>query len=72
MHKFLWLAIASWISSGVLLSSSFAQTIDKLPNGVRLTLSTGETVQLRVCTDRIVHVTAQPKGAPRHPGKLRH
>ena len=67
MHKLLSLVIACWMSASVLPTSSFAQTVEQLPNGVRLTLSTGETIQLLVCTDRIVRVTAQPKGAPAIP-----
>ena len=39
------------------------QSVTNLPNGVRLTLSSGDTIQVQVCTDRVVRVTAQPQGA---------
>ena len=58
--KTLQLGLVCFIAS---LLASFAQTVETLPDGVQLTLASGETVRVQVCADRIVHVTAQPKGA---------
>ena len=39
-------------------------TVESLPDGVRLHLADGGAVQVEIRSDRVVHVTAQPAGAP--------
>ena len=63
MFKIIRFSLSCLIANAWFLSLSFGQPVEKLPNGVRLTLASGETVMLQVCGDRIVHITAQPKGA---------
>ena len=45
-------------------SASGDAVMERLPDGVRLHTTDGGTVQVEVASDRILHVTAQPPGAP--------
>ena len=67
MFRFIRIGLACLITNACFTPLSFGQTVENLPNAVRLTLAGGETVVAQVCGDRIIHVTAQPKGAPAIP-----
>ena len=48
----------------VLPAAASDGTLETLPDGVRFTRDDGQTTQVQVWTDRTIHVTSQPKGAP--------
>ena len=68
MRAFLPFSFATaWFFFLALLSLHAGDSFHTLPNGVYLETTTGETIKVVFTADRIVHVTAWPKGA-REPG----
>ncbi len=56
-------AVIYLVTMTVGAAQTSADAVSDLAHGVRLQLAGGGTVQVEVCTDRIIHVTAQPAGA---------
>ena len=55
--------LAAILLPGTALLHAQTPAVENLPNGVRLHLASGGTVQVEVGSERIIHVTAQPAGA---------
>ncbi len=62
MKVFASLLAASLLPGTAFLNAQTPAVVD-LPNGVRLRLVSGVTVQVEVCAEKIIHVTAQLAGA---------